>query len=214
MFGATTYVSALVVVRKMSGTTPSHGRSEPHTRLTSQSAATAGQAQRDRRRGGVSPAVPACCRVEHGKDQIADPLTLRSVLPSEQRPCVRTVEQPVEEIPLVPVNDVDRVAIEEQREARRHHHERSRNDPCGCSRTYPRGARARGCRGCADHGVVSGARVEKSVIRNDRSTRGEAAQPGVEADLRSPRVLRDGHRSRLLWCCVDRSPDPSPSARR
>ena len=96
-----------------------------------------GQHEKDCGCGGVSPGVPPGRGIEGGVDQVADTLTLWSVLPAEQRPCIRAVEESLKEVPLVPEEDVDRVAVYEHGQAQCQQYEHKAENPGSPSRADP-----------------------------------------------------------------------------
>ncbi len=145
----------------MRGTTTSHGRSAPQTRFTSQRPRCR-PAQRRLPMRRRQPCRSTRCGVEHGDDQVADALTLRSVLPAEQRPCIRAVEQSLKEVPLVPEDDVDGVAVDGTA-ARRSRHQ-PRTQPRMIHTVIARSSIAASALMGA-HGAISGLSLEHGVRR-------------------------------------------------
>ena len=56
-------------------------------------------------------------------------LTLWPVLPAKQSPGARPIEKSLQEVPLIPVNDVHRIPVHELGESHRHSDKHRRNNP-------------------------------------------------------------------------------------
>jgi hypothetical protein len=76
------------------------------------------QAGDDRRQVGEGDGVPARRPLDRDHERQSDPHAMRAVLPVEHCPQRPRPEERVQEVPLVPHEDVDGVAMDEEEEAR------------------------------------------------------------------------------------------------
>ena len=75
------------------------------------------------------PRVPIGRPEDDGHDQVAEALALRTMLPAEQRPVIGAGEEAGKELPLIPVEQVDRIPINEREQPECERQNDQREDP-------------------------------------------------------------------------------------